>query len=38
MYKYAKNDEQADAIIKVIKGKCSNNSSGLTLKDALINP
>ena len=38
MYKYAKNDEQADAIIKVIKGKCSNNSSGLTLKDALFNP
>ena len=38
MYKYAKNDEQADSIIQLIKGKCSNNSSGLTLKDALFNP
>ena len=38
MYKYAENDEQADEIIEVIKKKCSKNSSGLSLNDALFNP
>jgi hypothetical protein len=38
MYKYAKSEEDADKIIQIIKNKCSKNSSGLTLNDAISNP